>query len=108
MRKAKQPPQFTDVLMLPVDTRRAEELAIYASGEPGTEEVQDPDEALLMLLFGIAAIEDAEQRQAVALAAGRAVYRHTSRFLDGLGGYMAELYKAAEKGASDETRASLR
>jgi hypothetical protein len=86
-----QPEQFTDVLMLPVDVGRAEELGRQV-GDPAPTLLEAPEESALELVLGIAAIEDAEQRQGAALAAAMGIYGQTRHCAESLARYMAEYY----------------
>ncbi|HEY0379838.1 MAG TPA: hypothetical protein VGC87_23175 [Pyrinomonadaceae bacterium] len=95
MKKGTKPRQLTDVLMLPVDTRRAEELGRLASGPAPPSDLQDYDAALLELVLGIAAIEDAEQRQGAALAAAVGIYSQSRHCQNSLAHFMADYYRGA-------------
>ena len=84
--------------MQPVDQLEAERLGTVAGGLPPVGLEQDADEALLLLLFGVAAIEDAEQRQIIALAAGMKIYSHTRHCQDSLARYMSATLHQARLG----------
>jgi hypothetical protein len=80
--------------MLPIDLTRAEQLAMYV-GDPAPpmgETMQDFDEALLELIPGIAAIEDAETRQSTALLAASGIFHHTRASEQALAGFVKAMY----------------
>jgi hypothetical protein len=95
MKQSNQPQQHTDVLMLPVGIRRAEELGRNAGDAAPTMDYEQGIDELLELILGIAAIEDPQDRQGVALCAAIAVYSQTRHCQADLARYMAGYWKAS-------------
>jgi hypothetical protein len=95
-RRNTQPAQFTDCLMLPIDVHRAEELGRQV-GNPAPTLIEAYEESALELVFGVAAIEDAEERQGAALAAAIAIYSQTRHCEADLARFMAGLYSKRQE-----------
>lgn len=86
----RQPRQHTDLLMLPVDGERTEQLAAPSSWS-GVGDVA------IELLLGIAAISNERRRQRIAARAVRSIFMHTSEGKLALQNYVASIYERREK-----------
>jgi hypothetical protein len=87
MKWSSKPKQHTDALMLPVNPDRAEFLA----GELTQDDLDA--QALIELVCGIAAIEDAAARQRTAYAAMSQAYLQTANSQTSMLNYVAGIYK---------------
>lgn len=84
-----QPRQYTDILMLPANSARTEQLTAPSSwSSVGAVAIE--------LLLGVAAVSDERRRQRTALAAVRSIFMQTQEGEIALQNYVASIYEKRE------------
>jgi hypothetical protein len=96
VKKSRRPQQHTALLMLPITHHRAEELSLKIANPAASPEesceTRDLSKMHIELLLGIAAIEDAGDRQLAALCAAQAIFYHTNEASEALMRFVSDMY----------------
>jgi hypothetical protein len=85
-----------DVLMMPVDVGLAVDLGRLMADPTPLLNPDESNEAMLELIPGIAAREDAQDRQSIAFAAAVGIYSQSSKCEARLAHHVVGLYQAKE------------